>query len=397
MFILFVKFPHAAIDICYNTRMQTIICIHCKKPIEISKALADQISEEEKKIRDDAILKAREEERKIFEQKFTEEMSQKTKNYENEIREGKERTERLLQDLLKANEETRQLRKKDEERELENQKKLTILEEKIKEEAMKKASEEKQFEILQVKKQLEDTQKALEEAKRKSQQVSQQLQGEVVELQLEEMLKNEFPHDVIEPVGKGISGADIRHIVKTPLGNVCGVILWEFKQTKHWDDKWIGKLKDDLRAEKANIPVIVSHMLPKEAESGMGLKEKVWICSFSLVLPIAKLLRTNLYDIARQKAMQSNSTEKAQLVYTYLTSHEFQQQIEAIVETYRIMQEQLMKEKIAFEKMWKTREAQIHKVLLSTASIIGNLQGKVGTSMPQIKGLDILEIGEGKE
>ncbi|HSW97460.1 MAG TPA: DUF2130 domain-containing protein [Candidatus Saccharimonadales bacterium] len=376
--------------------MQTILCTNCKQPIEISQAIADQVSEEEKKQQAEAIAKAREEERKNAEKKLREEISLREKDYQNEIKENNERIERLMQDVLKANEAMRELRKKDEEREIENQKKFAEVEQKAKEEALKKAEESMKYEILQMKKQLEDTQKSLEEAKRKSEQVSQQLQGEVLELDIENLLRNAFPHDVIEPVGKGVSGADIRHIVKSPLGNTCGVILWELKRTKHWDDKWIGKLKDDLRNEIANVPVIVSQQLPPEAKTGLGVKEKVWVCNFSLIIPLAELLRTNLYDVARQKASQANSTEKAQLIYNYVTSHEFQQQVESMIETYQAMQEQLTKEKIAFERIWKTREAQIHKVLMNTANVIGSIQGKVGASMPTIKGLEILELDSGE-
>lgn len=376
--------------------MQTILCTNCKQPIEISQAIADQISDEEKKNREEAIRIAREEERRNAEKKLREEVSLKEKNYENQLKEDRERIERLMQDLLKANEETRNLRKKDEEREIENQKRFAELEQKAKEEAIKKVEEEKKYEILQMKKQLEDTQKSLEEAKRKSEQVSQQLQGEVLELDIENLLRAAFPHDAIEPVGKGVSGADIRHIVKSPLGNTCGVILWELKRTKHWDDKWIGKLKDDLRNESANIPVIVSQQLPSEAKTGLGVKEKVWVCNFSLILPLAELLRTNLYDVARQKASQANSTEKAQLIYNYLTSHEFQQQIESMVEVYRGMKDQLDREKLVFQKQWKLREEQINKVLLNTANVIGSIQGKIGTSMPTIKGLEMLELEDGE-
>lgn len=377
--------------------MQTIFCIHCKKPIEISQAIADQMSEEEKRYREEEMAKAIEESRKRTELLLREELELKEKNYENQLREDKDRIERLMHDILKANEDMRELRKKDEERELENQKKLQEEREKLKDEITKRETDRIQLILAEKDKQMEDMKKALDEARRKSEQGSQQLQGEVLELELEDMLRTTFPQDIIEPVGKGITGADIKHIVKTPLGNTCGVILWEFKRTKHWEDKWIGKLKDDLRAEKANIPVIVSQMLPKEAQNGMGLKDKVWICNFTLILPLAELLRSNLYDVARQKALHSNSTEKAELVYQYLTSHEFQQQIESTIETYRSMKDQLEKEKLVFQKQWKLREEQIDKVLANTANVIGALQGKIGTSMPQIRGLDILELGDGTE
>jgi hypothetical protein len=233
---------------------------------------------------------------------------------------------------------------------------------------------------------------SLEEAKRKAQQGSQQTQGEVLELDLEETLRQEFPNDEIEPVGKGVKGADIRQIVKSPKGFVCGVILWESKRTKAWTDEWLTKLKDDLRAEKANIPVIVSTSLPKELKSLMGLIDGVWVTTYELFIPMATLLRKNLLDIGFQKAVSAHRGDKADLLYEYITGHEFRQQVEALAEVYHEMQEEISKERVAFEKIWKTREGQVKRLSLATANVYGSMQGLVGSSMPQVKGLDLPQL-----
>jgi len=375
--------------------MQTILCTYCKKPIEISQAIVDQTLEDERKKLHEQIEQIRLQEKEKTEKRLKEELLLKEKDFQNQLREDKERIERLMQNVLKANEETRILRKKDEEREIENQKKLFEETKKIQEQIAIREEEKTKLKLLEKEQQLEAMKKTIKELQRKSEQNSQQMQGEVLELEIEELLRTAFPRDVIEPVGKGITGADIRQIVKSQLGNVCGVILWESKRTKHWDDKWITKLKDDLRQEKAHVPVIVSLELPKEAKDGMGIKEGVWVCKTSLVIPLAQLLREKLYEVAREKARIANSTEKAALVYQYLTSHEFQQQVESIVETYAAMREQLQKEKTALERIWKTREAQIDKLFRGTANIIGSIEGK-GVSVAAIKGLELLELGEGQ-
>ncbi len=150
-----------------------------------------------------------------------------------------------------------------------------------------------------------------------------------------------------------------------------------------------------MRNGGAHLAAIVSAELPKEVISGIGHKDGVWICNFASVIPLAMLLRKNLYDVAYQKHLHTNSTEKAELLYSYLTGHEFQQQIESMVETYKGMKDQLDKEKVVFQKQWKVREEQIQKLLFGTANVIGSIQGKVGTSMPAIKGLEILELGDG--
>lgn len=379
--------------------MNLVSCPHCKKQFEISEALTHQLKEEvtsslEKKY-EEKFNAAKQNAEELAFRKISEINELKLKNLENENREEKEKAKDLMKQVLELTKEIRDLNTKNEIRELEMEKKLQQEEIKIREEISKIEAEKSNLEIAEYKKQLEDTRKALEEANRKADQRSQQLQGEVLEIELEEVLRSSFPHDDIVAVGKGISGADIRHIVKSPKGFICGVILWEFKRTKDWSDKWIIKLKEDLRMEKANIPVIVSIEMPKEIPNGFGLKDGVWVCGHSLIFPLATLLRKSLLDVGYQKAISANRGEKADLLYNYVTSHEFQQQIENALEAYTEMKGQILKERAFSEKSWKQREAQAERILMSVANIVGSMQGRVGTSMPQIKGLDLPEIESG--
>ena len=231
---------------------------------------------------------------------------------------------------------------------------------------------------------------------RKAQQGSQQTQGEVMELDLEELLADAFSNDEILPVGKGVRGADIKQVVRSPKGYICGVILWEIKRTKAWSDGWVTKLKEDLRAEKANVPVIVSIETPKEAESGMGVKDGVWVVKYPLVLALGSLLRKSLLDVGYEKAVSLNRGKKADILYEYVTGHEFRQQVEALAESYHEMQEQLEKERIAMQRQWKAREMHIRKMIGATAEMYGSMQGLVGSSMPQVKGLEMMELESGE-
>lgn len=377
--------------------MQTITCPHCHKPFEPTEALiaeykekfAEELEARHKEALEKQLLKLEEETTK----KIKNELEVKLRDLEKEKNAEKERREKFMEDLLKARDEVRLLKIKDEDRELETRKKLAEDREKMKVELSKTIEEKAKLQVAELSKKLEDTQKALEDAQRKSQQTSQQLQGEVLELQLEQSIKANFPDDVIEPVGKGAKGADIRHIVKTARGNVCGVILWEIKRTKSWDDKWTKKLKEDLREAKAHLAILVSETLPDEAESGFGYKDGVLICSLSLAIPIAEIMRQQLISVARERFIltHKNNATNAERLFEYVTSHEFLQQIEAMVELHQEMNAQIAKEKAAFEKIWKARELQVIKMLKTTTSISGSLQGILGSSMPQIKGLDLLE------
>lgn len=304
----------------------------------------------------------------------------------------------LRKQLTEIMQNLRAEKKARENAELEAQKKLTAEEAKIRDEAKKAADESYRLKLAEQEKKLADTQKMLEEAQRKATQGSQQLQGEIMELDLERALAEAFRDDRIEPVAKGVRGGDIRQLVRSSRGADCGVILWELKRTKHWVDGWIPKLKEDLRAAKANIPIIVSEVMPKQVETDIGQLQGVWICKPSLAVVLSALLRKGLLDVGLQKALAQNRGDKADALYAFVTSHEFAHQIESMVETYSEMATQITKERIAYEKIWSQRQKQVERLLLGTASIYGSMQGHIGqASMPRIKGLELLDVGDNTE
>lgn len=381
--------------------MNTVLCPSCGKDVEISQALRHQIEDQVLKAAElkhkEELASARKEAEEKALLKAKEDIALKLKDSETEALEAKERSKNLQDQLLELTKELRQLKQKDEEREIVMEKKLLEERSKIQEEVSKSVHEKSELAILELKKQLDDTKKALEDAQRKASQSSQQLQGEIMELNLEETLREEFPDDEVLPVGKGITGADIRFIVKSKMGTVCGEILIESKRTKAWSDEWVGKLKTDIRAEKANTGVIITASLPKGFPNDFGYHDGIYVTGYGCFLPFLQLLRQKLYEVAYQKHVTQQSGEKADILYDYVTSHEFRQQIESLAEVYNEQLEQITKERAAFERIWKMRESQAKRILLSTTSMVGSMQGIVGGSLGQIKGLDTLELDTGED
>jgi hypothetical protein len=413
--------------------MNTITCKNCGEAIEISAALQGQIEAQvlaaEHKKHELELAKVKEEaESRIKKQLDSEkellakqaesdleltmkkleaeaESRQKKNALEQEIfikslkddAEGaKESNKELREQLTELTKELREERKVRANVELEAEKKIAAEEGKIREEASKQADEKQRLNLAARDKTISDLQKALDDAQRKAAQGSQQLQGEIMELDLEVALADAFRDDSVEPVAKGTKGGDIRHVVKSPRGTTCGVMLWEIKRTKNWVDGWISKLKEDLRAEKANLPIIVTDAMPKSITEDIGMFKGVWICKPKAAIVLAMLLRKSLLDAGLQKALAENRGTKADALYNFVTSHEFVQQIEGMVETYQEMTSQITKERTYYAKFWAEREAQAQRLLLGTANIIGSMQGHVGqASMPKIKGLELLELEEG--
>jgi hypothetical protein len=241
-------------------------------------------------------------------------------------------------------------------------------------------------------------QQTIEELKRKAEQGSQQLQGEVQELELESVLRVKFPFDSIESVPKGEFGGDVLQRVVSANGQAGGTILWECKRTKNWSDGWLAKLREDQRTAKAEISVLVSQVLPKGVET-FGAVDGVWVTNPRAALPVATILRHTLLEVSMARQVSEGQQTKTEMVYQYLTGPRFRQRVEAIVEAFSSMREDLDKERKAIMKQWAKREEQIERVMGATVGMYGDLQGIAGKSIQEIEGLEIPAIefkdGEG--
>lgn len=256
---------------------------------------------------------------------------------------------------------------------------------------IKKASDEaNELKIKEYEKQLADQKKLMEEMKRKHEQGSMQLQGEVQELAIEEWLQSQYPLDTISEIKKGANGADCAQIVNTRSIQNCGTIYYESKRTKNFSSLWIEKFKNDIRDKNANIGVLVTEVLPSDMER-MGLKDGVWICTYEEFKGLSAVLRESIINISNTLVSQENKGDKMVMLYDFLTSNEFRLQVEGIVEGFTQMQIDLVSEKNATKRLWKKREKQIDKVINNTLNMHGAIKGIAGTAIQDIK---LLELGE---
>ena len=262
--------------------------------------------------------------------------------------------------------------------------------------ARKEAEESLKLKVAEKEQTISSMQKQIEDLRRRAEQGSQQLQGEVQELELESLLAAKFPFDNIEPVPKGEFGGDALQRVVSPAGQTCGTILWESKRTKNWSDGWLAKLRDDQRVAKAEAAVIISQVLPKDVET-FGLIGGVWVTHPRAAIPLAMVLRNTLIEIAGARSAMDGQQTKTEMIYHYLTGPRFRQRVEAIVEAFSSMQEDLNKERKAITKQWAKREEQIERVMQSTVGMYGDLQGIAGKSLQEIEGLEMRALSVPEE
>jgi hypothetical protein len=257
--------------------------------------------------------------------------------------------------------------------------------------ARREAEEGLKQKVLEKDQTIVSMQRTIEELKHKADQGSQQLQGEVQELALEGSLRSRFPFDLIEPVPKGEFGGDIVHRVRTQGGLVSGTILWEVKRTRNWSDSWLAKLREDQREAKAEVCVLVSAALPKHIET-FDVVEGVWVIHPRCALPVATILRDMILQVTSARQTLEGQQTKTEMVYQYLTGPRFRHRVEAIVEAFSSMQEDLDKERKVMMKQWAKREEQIGRVMGGTVGMYGDLQGIAGKSLLEIEGLELRSL-----
>jgi hypothetical protein len=263
----------------------------------------------------------------------------------------------------------------------------------IEEKAKKQKDEEFELVKKEYEKKLENQMNLVKEMQRKAEQGSMQLQGEIQELEIESILGRTFPYDEIEEVKKGIRGADAIQTVKNEFGQNCGKIIYESKRTQNWGGDWIEKLKTDQRETGAEIAVLVTQTMPKELDR-FGEMDGVWVCGFHEVKGLVFVLRQILIRTQQAKSTNENKTDKMSLLYSFLTSSQFKQQMEAIVEGFSNLKTELDREKRAMARIWKEREVQIEKVIGNTIDMYGSIKGIAGNAISSIKSL---ELSENKE
>jgi hypothetical protein len=251
-------------------------------------------------------------------------------------------------------------------------------------------SDEFKLKEAELKKKIDDASKANEDLKRKLEQGSQQLQGEVLELEFEGELRNAYPLDDIEPVGKGIRGADIIQTVRLRTGTLCGKIVWEFKNTANWSNAWPGKLKADMQNIGGDIAVLVSNAFPAGVTEPMLLLDGIWLVKPAFAKGLSEALRTVLIESQRQKTVSVGKNEQMEALYDYICSTQFVQRIKAVVDHQAQMSLELEKEKSAMQRIWKKREGQISGITNQMMSICGELQGLSHGSMPMLDDIALL-------
>ena len=90
------------------------------------------------------------------------------------------------------------------------------------------------------------------------------------------------------------------------------------------------------------------------------LIDGVWVAHPRFAVPLAIVLRQSLIDLAGSRHRRRKvSKTKMELMYLYLTGPRFRQRIDAIVEKFTDMQNDLDRERKMMMRLWAKREEQL--------------------------------------
>ena len=345
------------------------------KEIALKEALKEAKNQFSKKEREIRRIISEENEEAI--KQLQEELSEKS-NQVKELNKNKA----LISRLKREKDELEAKLKADIEREFE------IKLNQARQDASKKSDEKFELKIKELEKKLSDQKELTSEMKRKQEQGSIQAQGEIQEIAIEQYLRDTFKYDEIIEVGKGDFGADSLQIVNSEYRRNCGKIYYESKRTKIFKHEWIGKFKNDIQEKGADIGVLVTAVYPKKVNR-MTLLEGVYICTYEEFKALSGILRYNIIKISDMKIANENKHEKSKILYEYLTGGEFRILFENMVTAFVAMRDDLEKEKLAYARIWKKREKEIYGVLSCAASFYGSIQGISGNSIKKIENLEV--------
>ncbi len=343
---------------------------------DIDLLVHEKLGLERKKLSEDALAKAREQVTVEIQDK-----DQQLSDFQTKLKEAQEAE-------LVLRKERRELEEQKQSLELSVSRRLDEERAKIRDLAKKEAADERQLKDAEKDNLITTLRKQADELQRKLEQGSQQLQGEVLEITLEDLLRQHFPFDEITAVPKGIHGGDVIQIVRDASGAICGIILWESKRTKNWSDSWLPKLRDDQRAAKAQIAILVSQELPKDVTSFRQI-DGVWVTSVPCAINLAHALRVGLLEVGAAKRALDGRHDKMEVLYKYLSGQEFRHRVEGIVEAFVTLREELEAEKRATQLRWAKREKQLDRATAQTAGMYGDLSGIIGAALPVVEALSV--------
>jgi hypothetical protein len=180
-------------------------------------------------------------------------------------------------------------------------------------------------------------------------QTSEQM-GEMGEAEVFTALKNAFPFDVIEPIEKGVRGADILQKVMVN-GKEVGRIVYECKSGLKWDNKWISTAKQYRTAYQTPWVILATRAFPKR-QKWFVVEKSVPVIELRLTVKLAEIVRGAVIEIGHLRLSHVGRHAKADQMFEYIISHQFINRFKGVAEAVTGLRELQTKERQWHSNTW---------------------------------------------
>jgi hypothetical protein len=219
---------------------------------------------------------------------------------------------------------------------------------------MEKFLEERRKEKLRDEGEKERLRRDVDDLRRKLENQSGEQLGAEAELDLLTELRRAFPGDKVDPVGRGIKGADIVHEVRES-GRIVGQIVYESKNTSGWNKAFIAQAKKYQTQYETPHVIIVTRVLPPK-QKGLCVVRGIPIIQKHMAVPLVTVIREGIIEIARLRLSGRSRDEKSQELYQYIVGDRFGTRFREIADGISSLREQQRKERTWHENVWETEK-----------------------------------------
>jgi hypothetical protein len=184
--------------------------------------------------------------------------------------------------------------------------------------------------------------------------------GKEAEIDLLVELTRAFPTDRIEPVGRGVKGADIVHDVIVESKRV-GRIVYESKNVSGWSNSFITHAKRyQTQYETPNV-IVVSRSFPQK-KKGLCILKNIPIVDPRMAVCLASIMRDGICEIGHARATRVGRNDKANQLYEYILSDKFVTRFREITESVESLRERQQKARDWHENAWDEESSLYDKI-----------------------------------
>lgn len=167
-------------------------------------------------------------------------------------------------------------------------------------------------------------------------------------------LKQAFGDDRIDKRGRS---GDVLHQVFYRAGAEqvkAGLIVYEVKDTLHWNKDFITQAREAAETHRTPYAVVVTKAFPPKHKD-LAVRDEVIVVHPSRAVDLVRVLRRMIVEVHRAGLSAQGQAEKTMALHRYLTSEEFRQTFDGVVELGRRLKNLLEEERKGHQRTWDKR------------------------------------------